>query len=163
MNTAYSNFKCSYLKVVGIINWILVHLLAKQRYGVTDKQMSNVLCQQVIHSSIPELLVDFAIVHYILIIVLSAGQIAVDCVVPRLWNDKFVFFEWLHKSIWKRKKKDVMSSWVRKRKKDVRSGIRTHAYKSRLRPERSALDRSAILTTTTINALYTGIIVIVNR
>ena len=27
---------------------------------------------------------------------------------------------------------------------DVRSGIRTHAYKSRLRPERSALDRSAI-------------------
>ena len=28
----------------------------------------------------------------------------------------------------------------------VRSGIRTHAYKSRLRPERSALDRSAILT-----------------
>ena len=30
----------------------------------------------------------------------------------------------------------------------VRSGIWTHAYKSRLRPERSALDRSAILTTT---------------
>ena len=29
----------------------------------------------------------------------------------------------------------------------VRSGIRTHAYKRRLRPERSALDRSAILTT----------------
>ena len=28
----------------------------------------------------------------------------------------------------------------------VRSGIRAHAYKSRLRPERSALDRSAILT-----------------
>ena len=33
-----------------------------------------------------------------------------------------------------------------KNKKFVRSGIRTHAYKSRLRPERSALDRSAILT-----------------
>ena len=31
-------------------------------------------------------------------------------------------------------------------KKIVRSGIRTHAYKSRLRPERSALDHSAILT-----------------
>ena len=30
--------------------------------------------------------------------------------------------------------------------KNVRSGIRTHAYKCRLRPERSALDRSAILT-----------------
>ena len=29
----------------------------------------------------------------------------------------------------------------------IRNGIRTHAYKSRLRPERSALDRSAILTT----------------
>ena len=28
----------------------------------------------------------------------------------------------------------------------VRSGIRTHAYESRLRPERSALDHSAILT-----------------
>ena len=28
----------------------------------------------------------------------------------------------------------------------VRSGIRTHAWKTRLRPERSALDRSAILT-----------------
>ena len=30
----------------------------------------------------------------------------------------------------------------------VRSGIRTHAYRSRLRPERSALDHSAILTVT---------------
>ena len=29
---------------------------------------------------------------------------------------------------------------------NVRSGIRTHAYISRLRPERSALDHSAILT-----------------
>ena len=29
----------------------------------------------------------------------------------------------------------------------VRSGIRTHAHRSGLRPERSALDRSAILTT----------------
>ena len=28
----------------------------------------------------------------------------------------------------------------------VKSGIRTHAYDSRLRPERSALDHSAILT-----------------
>ena len=28
----------------------------------------------------------------------------------------------------------------------VRSGIRTHAYSCRLRPERSALDHSAILT-----------------
>ena len=34
----------------------------------------------------------------------------------------------------------------KKKKVYVRSGIRTHAYKSRLRPERSALDRSAILT-----------------
>ena len=33
----------------------------------------------------------------------------------------------------------------------VRSGIRTHAYRSRLRPERSALDRSAILTRTSLN------------
>ena len=33
----------------------------------------------------------------------------------------------------------------------VRSGIRTHAYRSRLRPERSALDRSAILTRTFLN------------
>ena len=31
-------------------------------------------------------------------------------------------------------------------KKYVRSGIRTHAWRTRLRPERSALDRSAILT-----------------
>jgi hypothetical protein len=34
----------------------------------------------------------------------------------------------------------------------VRSGIRTHARKTGLRPERSALDRSAILTY--INATY---------
>ena len=33
----------------------------------------------------------------------------------------------------------------------VRSGIRTHAHRSGLRPERSALDRSAILTTQEIN------------
>ena len=32
------------------------------------------------------------------------------------------------------------------RKRFVRSGIRTHAWRTRLRPERSALDRSAILT-----------------
>ena len=32
------------------------------------------------------------------------------------------------------------------RKCFVRSGIRTHAWRTRLRPERSALDRSAILT-----------------
>ena len=32
------------------------------------------------------------------------------------------------------------------KKKCVRSGIRTHAWRTRLRPERSALDRSAILT-----------------
>ena len=38
-------------------------------------------------------------------------------------------------------------AWLdKKSKKCVRSGIRTHAYISRLRPERSALDRSAILT-----------------
>ena len=35
---------------------------------------------------------------------------------------------------------------TKRRKKIVRSGIRTHAYISRLRPERSALDHSAILT-----------------
>ena len=33
-----------------------------------------------------------------------------------------------------------------KKKVFVRSGIRTHAHRSGLRPERSALDRSAILT-----------------
>ena len=33
------------------------------------------------------------------------------------------------------------------RKVYVRSGIRTHAHRSGLRPERSALDHSAILTT----------------
>ena len=33
-----------------------------------------------------------------------------------------------------------------KKKILVRSGIRTHAWRTRLRPERSALDRSAILT-----------------
>ena len=32
------------------------------------------------------------------------------------------------------------------KKRIVRSGIRTHAHRSGLRPERSALDRSAILT-----------------
>ena len=36
----------------------------------------------------------------------------------------------------------------RSRAKNVRSGIRTHAHRSGLRPERSALDRSAILTAT---------------
>ena len=36
----------------------------------------------------------------------------------------------------------------------VRSGIRTHAYKCRLRPERSALDRSAILTPDNLRQFY---------
>ena len=36
--------------------------------------------------------------------------------------------------------------WQRLIKIPVRSGIRTHAQRTGLRPERSALDRSAILT-----------------
>ena len=49
----------------------------------------------------------------------------------------------------KRKNGFLRNSQVLEQKKGlaVRSGIWTHAYKSRLRPERSALDRSAILTT----------------
>ena len=35
----------------------------------------------------------------------------------------------------------------------VRSGIRTHAHRSGLRPERSALDLSAILTTNTLDTI----------
>ena len=43
--------------------------------------------------------------------------------------------------------KNILNLHTNKQKSgSVRSGIRTHAYKSRLRPERSALDRSAILT-----------------
>ena len=41
--------------------------------------------------------------------------------------------------------------YFKNEKKFVRSGIRTHAHRSGLRPERSALDRSAILTTATIS------------
>ena len=44
-----------------------------------------------------------------------------------------------------------------KEKKNVRSGIRTHAYKCRLRPERSALDRSAILTSDYHLSFYTNL------
>ena len=35
----------------------------------------------------------------------------------------------------------------------VRSGIRTHAHRCGLRPERSALDHSAILTTNTFETI----------
>ena len=48
-----------------------------------------------------------------------------------------------------KKSQQVKKAYKNKSKqklKSVRSGIRTHAYKSRLRPERSALDHSAILT-----------------
>ena len=41
--------------------------------------------------------------------------------------------------------------FIIKRGWNVRNGIRTHAYESRLRPERSALDRSAVLTYTWLN------------
>ena len=44
---------------------------------------------------------------------------------------------WLNKTLVG--KKDRVKTYVR-------SGIRTHAHRSGLRPERSALDRSAILT-----------------
>ena len=40
----------------------------------------------------------------------------------------------------------INNNYLLARKKDVRSGIRTHAWRTRLRPERSALDHSAILT-----------------
>ena len=45
----------------------------------------------------------------------------------------------------------VIHSCWKSVKECVRSGIRTHAYMSRLRPERSALDRSAILTLWILN------------
>ena len=51
----------------------------------------------------------------------------------------------------------VQVMWLlskQEKKKTVRSGIRTHAYNSRLRPERSALDRSAILTCDSITTKY---------
>lgn len=47
--------------------------------------------------------------------------------------------------LWKKAPVQKKPVWTME-KKDVRSGIRTHAHKSGLRPERSALDHSAILT-----------------
>ena len=41
---------------------------------------------------------------------------------------------------------DLSTDWIHQTKGFIRSGIRTHAWRTRLRPERSALDRSAILT-----------------
>ena len=43
-------------------------------------------------------------------------------------------------------KKNRIKNIGREQNKSVRSGIRTHAHRSGLRPERSALDHSAILT-----------------
>ena len=68
----------------------------------------------------------------------------------------------LHGHVTQMKKSDWFKSCdlikMRGRKKTeektVRSGIRTHAYNSRLRPERSALDRSAILTCDDITTEY---------
>ena len=40
----------------------------------------------------------------------------------------------------------ILTLSISRFKKFVRSGIRTHAHRSGLRPERSALDHSAILT-----------------
>ena len=40
----------------------------------------------------------------------------------------------------------LWAEWEMRQKVVVRSGIRTHAHRSGLRPERSALDHSAILT-----------------
>ena len=73
--------------------------------------------------------------------------------------DQFKKFEintWKRTKGWTKYRKNYSSNCARlhvfiiliKSKCAVRSGIRTHAYKSRLRPERSALDRSAILTCT---------------
>ena len=45
------------------------------------------------------------------------------------------------------KEKNKKNIRKKNKKNIVRSGIRTHAHRSGLRPERSALDRSAILTT----------------
>ena len=67
-----------------------------------------------------------------------------------LVNPKIEVFLFKKKETEMLKKKIIVQGWlygVGKEKRYVRSGIRTHAYISRLRPERSALDRSAILTT----------------
>ena len=55
-------------------------------------------------------------------------------------------------------KDDCANMKVLVKKRDVRSGIRTHAYMSRLRPERSALDRSAILTTRLMKAVISTLL-----
>ena len=55
-----------------------------------------------------------------------------------------------HESINSKRNKKDLNVWTMAEKNPpkniVRSGIRTHAWRTRLRPERSALDRSAILT-----------------
>ena len=65
---------------------------------------------------------------------------------------------WLVQVMWLLSKREEEEKKLKKKKlkkkKTVRSGIRTHAYNSRLRPERSALDRSAILTCDGITTEY---------
>ena len=49
--------------------------------------------------------------------------------------------------------KDYARIFFLHQKCSVRSGIRTHAHRSELRPEHSALDHSAILTTNTYETI----------
>lgn len=52
-----------YLKMIRILFVILVNFLVKQRYRVTDKQMSNVLSQQLIDAILNEIIVNLFVVR----------------------------------------------------------------------------------------------------
>lgn len=84
--------------MVGVINWVLVYLLGKQRNGVTNEQMSNMLCQQFVHSTLPKFLVEVSVIHNLSVIILSAGKVAVYRVIARLGDDEFVLLQRLRKT-----------------------------------------------------------------
>ena len=80
---------------------ILFEFFGKERYGVTDEQVGNMLSQQIVQTLIPEELVDLIVIENLLVIVFCTGQVAVDSVVARLGDHEFVLLERLKEERYK--------------------------------------------------------------
>lgn len=83
------------LEVIGFFLVVLVNFLAEQRHRVSDEEMSNVLGEQMINSTVAEHLIILFVVSQLDVVVslTFSRQIRVDRVISRLVDPVLVLFQ----------------------------------------------------------------------
>ena len=81
----------AHLKVVRTLLVVLAHGLLKDDDRVADEQVGKVSRQQRVHAALDEAVPDLGVDGHVVVVVLwpvrrRVGDVAVDRVVPRLWD-----------------------------------------------------------------------------